>query len=411
MNQILCCGLLLVAVQVEATPVLMIPPDVSVKPQSQLDNETNNDMAVFIPEADNRDDSLPQPFKAGPVVFRPHLNYQYSYAHGLLFAPSNAANSSINTIALCVVADLGRHWTLDYTPTVQVYSDKQLRNNVGHAVSLVGNVSYEDWVFGLVQTYVKSDATIVETASQTKQEVFGTSLTASHQLNEKFSTDLSLSQQITDVSGGQSTRSWSVQDWLNYKVAQRVFFGIGGTVGYVNVDIGPDQVSEELQARIQWRVTDKISFNVRGGLNYQQILDEAYSDPLSPVFGVDVQYAPFEQTRIFLSADRSVSSSQYYILGNTTEGTTVGLTLTQRLFEKYHFSTSLNYAHTDYTLTLVSISDVRSDDTYSFSASLNRTIFKRGSVGVSYQYGKNVSNRSGFGYMSNQIGLQASFAY
>ncbi len=415
LHHILCSSLvfasLLAATPMLATPVLMnqsVPPP---QPVAQVEASTNNDMAVFISAADNRDTSQQQPFKVGPVVFRPHISYQYAYARGLLFAQSNAANSSINTIAPGIAVDLGRHWTFDYTPTIQIYSDKALHNNVGHAVSLVGNMNYEDWAFGFSQTYARSDTVLVETASQTVQDSYGTSISASHQLNEKFSTDLSLSQQIVDVSNAQSTRFWSLQDWVNYQVANRIFLGVGGTLGYVNVDVGPDQLSEDLQARIHWRVTDKIGFSLRGGLEYRQILDDAYSDPLNPIFGLDVQYAPFKQTQITLTADRLVGSSQYYIIGQTTESTSVRLMLNQRLLEKYNFSAGTSYTHTDYTTTLGSISAVRSDDGYGFSVGINRNIFKRGNIGLSYQYSKNTSSQSGFSYLSNQIMFQASYAY
>jgi len=415
-SRIFYCGLLLAtgfgADRAVATSTLMEPPENSVKPQSQLDAEASDDMAVFIPAADNRDTSLPQPFKAGPVVFRPHLNYQYSYTEGLLAAPSNSVNSSVHTIALGATVDLGRHWTLDYTPTIQVYSDKAFNNNVGHMASLMGSVSYEDWVFSLSQTYSKSDSTLVETATQTEQQQFSTSLNASCQLNEKFSTDMSLGQQISDVTGGQGIRAWSLSDWLNYQIAQRIFIGIGGTFQYVDVDTGPNQLSESLQARLRWRATEKISFSVRGGLECRQTLNDAYKDSLSPIYGADLQYAPFKHTQISLYANRSSDSSQLYnILSQSTESTSVGLTLNQRLFENYNLSTGVNYTHADYKTTYLILSNVRTDDNYSISVGLNRTIFKRGSVGVSYQYGKNTSNQAGYSYLSNQIGLQASFAY
>lgn len=409
---------LLVTRAAAVQPVLMGTPPPVTAPVAVSEDSTNNDMAVFQPSMLKRDDSLPQPLKFGPIIFRPHPSYQFIFGTGIQSSPGNPQDSVINTLGLGVAVDLGRHWTLDYTPTLRFYSNRAFRDSVDHSASLIGNVRYEDWMFGLSQTFLMTDSTTAETATQTKQEAYNTLLTASHQLNDKFSTDLSVGLQLNDVSGQQSSTTFSTLDWLNYQAAKRLFFGIGGGVGYTMVDGGvnqPDQVYEQLRGRIQWRASEKISFSANVGAEYRQLLASGYQNPLNPVFGASVEYAPFKQTQISLSASRAVSSSDYYIIGQTAESTTVNLNLNQRLLEKFYLNAGLGYTRTDFKISLnlppLLLSHERTDDIYFFNARLSRSFLKRGNVAVTYQYSDNQSTEKGFTYQSQQVGFEIGFAY
>lgn len=415
----------LAAVQLfAAQPLIMGNAPRDTEPSSVLEAGTNNDMAVFVPTGHEvRDGDLPQPLKFGHVVFRPHGTYQLIYANGLeagrfafpQFGHTNYARLAVNTIIQTVspgiTVDLGRHWTVDYTPTIRFYSNHALRDSVDHSASILGSVSYEDWLFGLSQTFLLTDSSLAETAEQTRQELYETRLTASHQLSEKYSTDLLLRQQLTFVAGAQNSRTWSTLDWLNYQVGKRVYAGIGAGVGYVNVDVGPDQVYEQLLGRLQWRVSEKVSLSVNGGLDYRQFLDNGFSSPLNPIFGGSLQYQPFKHTQITFSADRSVSSSDYFLAAQSSENTTVSLNVSQRLLEKFYVSAGLGYTRTDFSGSFGGNSTVRSDDNYFITARISRNFLKRGTVSVSYQYGDNYSSLPGYNYRSNQVGVEVGFAY
>lgn len=416
----------LLAGRLLAGPVVMqTPPPAPVQPQEQVEDATNNDMAVFIPNANNHNGSLPEPFKFEGMVFRPHGDYQFLYVNGMLASPSNIHNTFINTVTPGITVDLGRHWTLDYSPTLVFYSDSAFHNAVNQSVSLNGHTRYEDWVLNFSQTYTHSDATLSETATQTKDDNFTTAIDVSHQLNDKFSTDINLSQNLNFVQGLQDARTWSTLDWLNYQVAKRLFIGVGAGVDYTTITgSGADSVDEQLQGRIQWRATDKLSFTANAGLDYMQILAAGEKNPLNPIYGVGVQYMPFKQTQISLNASRNVSSSDYYILAQNTESTTVSLNISQRLFEKFYLSGGFNYSHTDYTVTepvveitpggilkAAALSNIRTDDEYSVNLRLSHVFLKRGNVALTYQYSDYISTAGGYTYNSNQVGVEVSFAY
>jgi len=60
------------------------------------------------------------------------------------------------------------------------------------------------------------------------------------------------------------TRANGLDRLLNYQFWPRLTAGVGAGFGYVNVDTGSDQTYEQLLARVNWRPTDKLSFQING---------------------------------------------------------------------------------------------------------------------------------------------------
>ncbi|MDR3458993.1 MAG: outer membrane beta-barrel protein [Verrucomicrobiae bacterium] len=397
--------------------VLMGPPPTTLQSAAELDDSTNNEMNVFLPTNVNRDNALPEPFQYGPVVFRPHPYYHFQYASGIQSGTNNSQSSIIQEFAPGIAVDLGRHWVVDYTPTIRFYSNRAFRNSIDHAATLTGGTAYEDWAFNLSQSFVKSDSTLVDTATQTRTEAYDTELGAERVLNDKMFAQFGVSQVFNFVSGLQNSRTWSTMDWLNYVYASRLNFGLGAGGGYTMIssdssaNSNPNQSFEQLQARVQWRATDKVFFGVNAGLEERQNLAAGYKDELNPTFGASIDYAPFTHTDITLAAGRTVGSSDYSIIAQSTETTTVSLSVNQRLLEDYNLSMGVGYTQTEYTIALGGLSGFRTDDNYNFNVRLGRSFLKRGNVAVTYQYSKNSSNVSGFSYNSSQIGFEVGYSY
>ena len=178
---------------------------------------------------------------------------------------------------------------------------------------------------------------------------------------------------------------------------------------------GPDQTDEQLQGRVNWRATDKISFEVNAGFEDIQFLASGISDSLSPTFGAAIQYQPFKQTQISLNASRTVTASSYSTSDAVTETTGIGCNLNQRLLEKLSLNLGVGYTETKYSdsisASVGTLSENREDDYSYFSASLSRPFLKRGTLSATYQYSDNSSTAPGFSYSSNQIGIQIGYSY
>ena len=401
-----------------AQPIIMTPPPPVTTPAWSQEESTNDEMQVFIPTGQLRTHG-DQPFQWGPVVFRPHVNYGFTYGNNIEYSTNHTTATIIQTITPGMTVDIGRHITLDYTPTLTYYSSSQLADTLGHAADLNWATAYDDWAFGLTQTWSLSTTPLAETAAPTEDEDFATGVTASYMINDHFSTDLAANQDLNYATDLQDSKTWSTMDWLNYSFWKRLSIGVGAGFGYTT--LSPDgnnttsvdniQTFQDLQGRVNWRATDKISIAVSAGFEDRQFHTAGESDSLNPIFSASIQYQPFEHTQLALTAGRTVSSSDYYIISQSTEVTSVGVSLDQRLFGKYSLDAAVSYSDTVYNESVLVNAATRDDNQYSFTLSLRRQIFKRGSISINYQYQDNESNTAGFTYATSQIGFQVGYSY
>jgi len=400
--------LLAVARATEAQSVLTPPPPFSITPPAVLQLQTEKAGAIPSEETGFGIPLGASLLQWGPVNLRPHLLYRVLYAAGIPAAGTNDVNTVIQSISPGMLFTLGSHWSLDYTPTLTFYSNKQFRDTLDHSVILTGGTAYEDWVFGLLQSYVSSSAPLVQTGTQTDTEIYATALTASYRFNSKLSMDLALNQTIENAPLFTSYREWSTSDYLNYQFWPRFDAGIGAGFGYVAVEAGSDMTYEQYQGRIDWRLADKLSLQLHGGVEDRQFLSGNTGDLINPVFGLAVLYQPVATTTLSVSADRAVSAS--YFENVVTESTGVTANLNQRLLKKLFLTLSGGYSNVKYVATGVSGLAGRNDNYYLFTARLTRSIGQHASVAVTYQYNDNASNQP-FGFTSNQAGLELGYTF
>ena len=380
-------------------------------------------MEVFVPSGAESKGNLPDPFKYDNIVFRPHVDYSLQYATGVQSAPGNAQGTVVNQLTPGMKVDLGKYWSIDYSPTLRYYSSSQLTDEFDYTASLVGNTSFGDWDFSLSQNASSSSAPLAETGTQTDEEDYTTSATATYLFNEAITLDTTVSQNLDYVTnpygytnsptaqGSQATRTWTIQESLNYQVWPRLTFSLIPSGGYVNADAVANQTFEEVSGQIRWRATDKISLKLSGGFEDQQFLAQGYSDSLNPVFSASIQYQPFPVTEITLTASRTVNASSYYILAQNSEDTLVSLDLNQRLLKKFNADLTFTYTSEDYTVSLLNRSGNRTDNMYSFNARLSHPFCRRGTWSLIYQYSENQSTVGGLGYNNTMVGAELNYAY
>jgi hypothetical protein len=421
---ILFAASLLAAQRIDSATVIAPPPPVATAPQVVQEDAINNEMNVFIPSGVVNPDSADL-FQYGPVTFHPHPSYSLLYGSGIQSSIDNRHNTFVQKLSPGVTVDLDSHWSVDYTPTLNFYSSKEFHDGVDHAASLIGATHYQDWVLGFSQGFNSSSDPLTETGAQTGQQSYSTALTAGYSFNDKWSANFGINQNFLFADGLQDSYNWSTTEGVTYQFWPRLNVGASLTTGYTKVDDdsgagsgNPDSVNEQLQFNAGWRATDKVSFQAGVGLSDQQFLAAGYDESLNPIFNGSIQYQPFKVTQISLSASRTVSSSSssvFFTSAQSSENTSVNLSLSQRILTKYNLTFNLGYTKTDYISTFsihgFSAGTQRSDDQYTFGASFGRSFLKHGNWAVTYNYSDNESSLSGFSQSSNQIGFQVGFAY
>jgi len=388
----------------QARAQYVLAPTPSAPDQTPAAVQQTSEMDVFVTPPVTES----EPFKWGAFTLRPHPAYQFLYADGLQSSPGESVHSVIQSIAPGALLEMGRHWTLDYSPVFTFYSTDQFSDTFSQSARLVGGSVYNDWILGFVQSYFESDSPSAETASQTRQETYSTALSGSYTINSKMSLDLGLSQNFVSADQFSSYHEWSSMDWLNYEFWPRLNAAIGLGGGYDDNHQGSDATFELVQGRVNWRPTDKISFQLQGGVELRQFLTGT-NDIVNPVFGATIQYRPFEMTRISVTGQRTVSAS--YLENQVTETTAVNVNLDQRLPEKFFLNLNGGYQYVRYVSSENASSSDRQDNYFTLNAQLGRTFLRRGSFAVVYQLSRDDSSLADFSFTSHQVGFQIGYSY
>ncbi|HEY1788705.1 MAG TPA: outer membrane beta-barrel protein, partial [Verrucomicrobiae bacterium] len=296
---------------------------------------------------------------------------------------------------------------------------------INQSVQLQWGTTWRDWFLTASQSYSYSDDPEIETGGQTEQQNYSTVFNGIYHFNDKLSLNAGFNQNFVDNGQTTSTnlslglvnsRSWSTMNWLNDQVWPRLSVGVGLGLGYNQQQDSADTTFQQYEAQMSWRVTDKISFQLNGGLEDQEYLSGGASALLTPIFGGSAQYQPFEQTKFSVIANRTISTSAYE--NQNVEATTVTADFNQRLFGGVILDLNGGFSWNNYVASVLTLATARNDDTYTFAARLSCPFPKRGTVSIFYQYSETSSTQSGFaagssafGYSSNQVGLNISYAY
>ena len=376
------------------------PPDTTPLAMQQA-----NEMDVFATPPQTE----AEPLKWGGLTLRPHPFYQFLSADGIQSNTNQIANTTIQTISPGALLQIGSHWSLDYSPLWTIYSNNQFSDTFGQAAKLEGGTVYEDWVLGLIQTYTDTSSPSVVTATQTRQETYGTALNGSYTMNSKMSLDVALNQNFVSADQFSSYKEWSTMDWVNYQFYPRLNAALGAGGGYDDEEASPDMTFEQFQGRVNWRATDKISLQLHGGVDVRQFLSGGAPPLVNPVFDATVQYLPFEHTQISVSGQRTVAAS--YLQDQVTENTGISAGLNQRLLGKLFLGLNGSYQLVKYVSSTSTGGSNREDD-YSFlNAQLSRTFLKRGNIAVIYQISRDDSSVPGYSFTSQQVGFQIGYSY
>jgi hypothetical protein len=274
---------------------------------------------------------------------------------------------------------------------------------------LNGGIAYGDWTFGFSQDFSRSSSPLVETGQQTNQETYSTRINASDHLGSRTAFEMSVSQDVRFAETFMNTREWSTQEWLHYEFSPRLDAAIGLGYGYVGISPGPDMTYWKPDVQITWKATDKIAFNVQGGVERRKSRAIDAKVLTNPILNAAVLYQLTETTSFSFSASRAVAVS--YFANDVTVSTGWNAAVQQRLLGKLQLSVGAGQQRVSYVPVINSLSPGRSDRYDSFNVSLSTTFLRRGSVSIFYQISRNSSNVVVYGLSSHQVGLQVGYRF
>ncbi len=347
------------------------------------------------------------PLQLGPVLFRPAITYRFTDANNLLRGAGNPQDTEIQNYRLSLGFEYQNLWNLEYTPTWTYYSNPAFNDRDSHSLNFSSEFQIQDWNVNFAQTYRKSNASLVETATQTPEDNWGTTISASRQLNSAWYLDLNATQDLRFTDTFSDVRNWTASSWLRHQKSPAVNSAIGYTWGYSDIDPGFNSKFHRLLLRYGFNPTDKLSVNLQGGIDAREVDAAGFGKDENPTYSGSIQYQAFDYTTIAINLSRQIGASYFSNSNRETESLT--LSLSQRLLGRLNLTVSYGEVSTEY-LDLLNNFVVGRDDEYdSFSVDLSTKLGNRVSVSAFYRKNENTTNVTGFGFSSDQTGISISY--
>jgi len=176
--------------------------------------------------------------------------------------------------------------------------------------------------------------------------------------------------------------------------------GLGG--GYNLVDPGTNSTFQQLQGRVVWLPATKLSFQLSGGVHFQQFLlrTSRSETGMFPLYEASVVYQIFAPTALSLSAGDEIGNSTLTDL--FTQTTSVNAGLRQRLFGHFYLDVRSGYNLRDYRSISRGLRVRREDEYVSVYTGLSTVLFKKLNAAVFYRLIDNSSTVTGLSFDSTQ---------
>ena len=343
-------------------------------------------------------------YAVGEFQLHPHLFASLVHADGLPVQSGARVTSDIFTFAPGLLADLGQHWTFDYTGTEHTYSAQELRNAFDHDFRLVGANRTPDLGLQFTASYSNTSPILIETAQQTKQKVWAGSLTADHNFGNLFRYQGSAGVSDTDSQGFSKSRDWVTDHWFRTTLSPKTDAGLGLSYGYSDIVAKPNSHYTKYLGEIKWRPADRINVSLQGGWQDWHSLSAAIGSERNPVIQATLDYQPVDQTKISLFDSRLTSNT---LDGNgVNKSSSWGASLNQRLLGKLFLRLGYTESSSDYRTTAGASVINRSDTVKSFNTAISIVVFRYWTAAATYQSLKNDSDLAIYKYSSSQYGVE-----
>ena len=314
----------------------------------------------------------------------------------------------------------------DYTPSVFLFLDHSENDAVQHLIHLEGHHRFGRLDLTLVQdiqildgvdigatadTGITGTFANLDVSGRTRVDIYSTQLKAAYELTGKTFLSSGLNSTITDYPALISSEVISGNLFINYAYSEKMSVGLGGTGGYDFVDApNPDQSFEQVNMRLSYQATGKVSFNASGGVEFRQFEHSSRDTYISPVFEIDASYQPFVATSLSLAVSRRTLNSAV-LAGQDFASTTISLAARQRLFQRIYLGLNVGYQNSDYFSTISGISANRNDDYFFVQPTVDVMVTRFWSVGAYYVHRQNDSSFDAFTFDNNQVGFRTVLTF
>ena len=292
------------------------------------------------------------------------------------------------------MVDATNYIYLHYVPSVTLFADHGSENSFDHDVTLDGQYEWKRLTIGLKARFQTMNLPDVDLSERVERHLFSGALTSKYDYSAKTSLELNFFNYVRDYAADHvDTLEYRWQGWVNYQVRPKITLGVGFTYGLVDLSRGPDQSYEQVLARLRYRATEKVRFDLTAGGEIRDIRGVTSSN--NGIFSLSVSYAPFDGTSVFLQGYRrtvtsaSSSPANYNVTG-------VEAQIRQRFARRFYFVVAAGYQHVDYEF-FASLGERRDEIFYIHpSLGMDVTAWLTCELGAEYRRDNSTSLKSDF---------------
>jgi len=325
--------------------------------------------------------------------------------------------------------------SLVYSPTFTRYIHQSQQDSDNQNVAFSAQYPLNRLTLDLAQTYAETTGYNQDQNERTTQTSIISTFGGSYDIDDKLSLAVHAQHLITSFSGvgssggtgssqsqGQGDAISSINTTLSYHYSDKLTFGPSFNAGVDKPEGEKQETFEQGFVGATYLPTEKISFFSQAGVEFRQGIQNdlggsgnqggSNGSEMDPIFSAGVGYTPFDSTSLSLSASQSVHSSSAQGQG-TVESTGVGISATQRFFQRLFLNLAINYSHQNNQQSSFNASTGTGgeEDTLTYRPSLSISPTAWSSVALYYQYLDNESNDQGQSYHDNQMGLAVSVQF
>jgi hypothetical protein len=231
-------------------------------------------------------------------------------------------------------------------PSVTLFADNSNEDSFNYDITLDGQYEWKRLTLGIKARVMTLNLPDVDLGTRVERTLFSGALTSKYDLSPKTSFELNFYNYIRDFSGDHvDSVEYRGQAWFNYQVKPKISLGLGFSYGQVDLSEGPSQNYEQVVARIRYRATEKVRFDLVGGVDFREI--SGFANPTTGIFSLGLTYNPFDGTSIYLQGySRTVASASNPPSNYTVTG--VDLQIRQRFARRFYFVLAVGFQNADY---------------------------------------------------------------
>ncbi len=299
---------------------------------------------------------------------------------------------------------------VDYTPSVNVFTEHSVYNNADHRAGLSAGYAFSRLAVGLDQDFSRVAEKDNEIGTRLIRELYETKVRSRYEFTDRTSLEINGKYTLLEYAQAayQGFQEFRNEDWFNRQVGAKANAGLGVAFGFVYPDVDANQTYQQALLRGIYRLTGKMDLRLTVGAEYRQY-DSDRSDTINPVFTVAGIYQLSGRTTITLDGHRLDSPSPTGDYNYVTVGVYAGVE--QQVFGGWSVGLSGGYDSIDYVQLQTGASNNRSDGYFSLQANVDYDMNRHLKARLFYIRRQDDSTIETFTYANNMVGIQVAWRF